>query len=1285
MPQAYEVLAELILQVSGNAELANVKGTFERLKDDITQNEALMRALKNEINKTSDAAKRLLLEKELQKAEQKAKALNNELKGQVGILGGLKQKYKELEAAKDAAMSVDEIKRINAEMKILEREINKASGTAKGFNLGNIGAGFVGAAAALGLDASIQGLVALKDRTIEATLKLQSFRNALIGVSTTAKDGEQNFDNLIDVSDRLGFEIEGIGDAYKNYIISATKTGFTNKEARQQFEDVAIAARALNLSTDDLNGALLAFGQIASKGKVQAEELRGQIGERIPGAFNIAAKAMGLTTAELSKQLELGNVYSNDFIPKFTAALRDEFVGGIDTAVNSLSATLARANNEIFLFFANAGEKLTPLISGIANLTTNTFKSLNALFASNADLLKAQTAEYDKSLSTLPLLVTQYDELSAAGNKNTEQQAELQSVINKIVDIVPEAATGFDKYGSALDINKTKVTAFLQEQKNLLLFLNKETIEDRKQEIIDLNRELERITATIKTGTKSVSLSGNLTQRSEKLSNDELQQLRVRQKELAALIQGAEADLAQKTGDKTKAQIEAEKEQQQAIKGTVKELENKRTALQKERDTVKLSDFQKLATLNKQIADLDAQIEKYYQKQRGTNVNTQAADKAKKEAEKRDKAILDGTEKLRDLLQKKNDDIAKLNNSAITDDIQRIKADAELQRKENAVQLEKTFADITKKIKEAGGKVPKELTELQIQIKSAIDTEAALKTEKEINTFLEKQKAAVTKFSAEIAKLQSSAQLKPIKGLSFEGDFDLLQVEFNNAIADLRSKRAEAIKEAEALRDAANSALLGAVTPEQKAAAENNLRAANESITIINESYRNFELSAQRQFFLDRLQLENDYFDKFIKQQQDAQKEASKTIQLDENAELALLNDLFAAKLITQEKYEKDKAKIIAKYQRERLANELNTVRAEIEAINDELSGGKPITKERRTQLETQLSEKEVQASGLSLQISEADTEAQKAKLIAPYDEAIAKINRLQEVQQSAANFIISLNDQIAQSEIKKYDTLIRLQEQRVSKAQELADKGNAEALQRERERLDSLIREREKASLRQQRINAILQASAFALAAAEGVLAISKAAAEGGVAAPFTIALTSIALLTGAAGIITSIADLQSQASAIQGLKEGDPYVSGKPDFKFRNGDKDVYLRRLAEGERVVPADQNRQYYDVYEAISKYKPDPNLVLEAISGKQKQFVVPKLNLDLAAQSAAMGRDMRGNDAEFKKLYREMKELNENLIILATTTEKARGDKSVIIRNATDIANAISDNNNKWNL
>ena len=44
---------------------------------------------------------------------------------------------------------------------------------------------------------------------------------------------------------------------------------------------------------------MLALAQMASKGTVQAEELRGQLGERLPGAFKIAAAAMGVTQAEL--------------------------------------------------------------------------------------------------------------------------------------------------------------------------------------------------------------------------------------------------------------------------------------------------------------------------------------------------------------------------------------------------------------------------------------------------------------------------------------------------------------------------------------------------------------------------------------------------------------------------------------------------------------------------------------------------------------------------------------------------------------------------------------------------------------------------------------------------------------------------------------------------------------------------------------------------------------------------------------------------------------------------
>ena len=45
-----------------------------------------------------------------------------------------------------------------------------------------------------------------------------------------------------------------------------------------------------------------------SKGKVQAEELRGQLGERLPSAFQLAAKAMGMTTAQLDKFMADGKL-----------------------------------------------------------------------------------------------------------------------------------------------------------------------------------------------------------------------------------------------------------------------------------------------------------------------------------------------------------------------------------------------------------------------------------------------------------------------------------------------------------------------------------------------------------------------------------------------------------------------------------------------------------------------------------------------------------------------------------------------------------------------------------------------------------------------------------------------------------------------------------------------------------------------------------------------------------------------------------------------------------------
>ena len=87
-----------------------------------------------------------------------------------------------------------------------------------------------------------------------------------------------------------------------------------------------------------------------SKGTVSAEELRGQLGERLPGAFNLAAKAMGVTTSELGKMLENGEIMAGDLLPKLALELNKTFGDKIVGSVDSLQASVNRLDNS----FTNA-------------------------------------------------------------------------------------------------------------------------------------------------------------------------------------------------------------------------------------------------------------------------------------------------------------------------------------------------------------------------------------------------------------------------------------------------------------------------------------------------------------------------------------------------------------------------------------------------------------------------------------------------------------------------------------------------------------------------------------------------------------------------------------------------------------------------------------------------------------------------------------------------------------------------------------------------------------------
>jgi hypothetical protein len=115
------------------------------------------------------------------------------------------------------------------------------------------------------------------------------------------------------------------------------------------------------------------------------------------------------------------------------------------------------------------------------------------------------------------------------------------------------------------------------------------------------------------------------------------------------------------------------------------------------------------------------------------------------------------------------------------------------------------------------------------------------------------------------------------------------------------------------------------------------------------------------------------------------------------------------------------------------------------------------------------------------------------------------------------------LTKAVLDAQIAQTDAQITGQQKRIDDAAKIAEKGNAELLQIEEDRLTKLNEKRAKFVRAQQALAAIELV-------ANSAVAISKAAAEGGAAAPFTIAATLIAL---AAGLVAAKAQAQSAAGS--------------------------------------------------------------------------------------------------------------------------------------------------------
>lgn len=246
-------------------------------------------------------------------------------------------------------------------------------------------------ARALGIALGGLSLRAFTGEISDAAFKAQGFSTGLGAVAGGARGAANEQAFLRAEAQRLGLVVQDQVSSFMNLAGATNGTVLAGQATRDIWLGLVEAGTALNRSSEQQQRAMEAVSQIASKGVVSMEELRGQLSEAIPGAMQIAARAMGMTTTQLGELVGEGKVASEDFLPKFAAQLRREFGPALQAAMieplGEARQELAKTETGLFDLEGAAGAEF------LAGATAG-------LRAFNAELTDAGTVEAAREIGT---------------------------------------------------------------------------------------------------------------------------------------------------------------------------------------------------------------------------------------------------------------------------------------------------------------------------------------------------------------------------------------------------------------------------------------------------------------------------------------------------------------------------------------------------------------------------------------------------------------------------------------------------------------------------------------------------------------------------------------------------------------------------------------------------------------------------------------------------------------------------------------------------------------------
>jgi lambda family phage tail tape measure protein len=437
-----ELRVKIAAQVQGLDQIESLKNAVRQLQNSATPAAADLQKLKNAAMQLGSATNRT----------------ESDLRKSIGALRDVKSQLSITDA---------EYKKLTNTINKYQAQLDKATGAQQRQGRGMQFAQTAGAVAASGVFGGPEGLVgagigaffgpggALAGGAIGA--QVSGIRQQLGGTATLAADLEKQRTALrlvLKDSAEYNASLQFLSKTSREYAIPQDRLvkGFTQlaasvagaggniNDTKTAFQGIAAGIRGTGGSLENLDAALLATSQVFSKGKVSAEELRGQIGERLPGAFTLFAQSIGKTPQELDKALERGEVTLQDFL-SFSKTLFGEYGENAKIIADSPAAAGDRLQTNLKNLSETVGKLLQPVGAAFQNTFSEIVKYIDVAATRLANFLGMNKTNVEKVGELNNIIIIQQRAIQRERNKLAAGTTSKESAAYNITEFEARVAT----------------------------------------------------------------------------------------------------------------------------------------------------------------------------------------------------------------------------------------------------------------------------------------------------------------------------------------------------------------------------------------------------------------------------------------------------------------------------------------------------------------------------------------------------------------------------------------------------------------------------------------------------------------------------------------------------------------------------------------------------------------------------------------------------------------------------------------------------------------------------